>query len=90
MSGKESRVGRDPVEGIGSLAREPDNQERGDFESPNSGVAGSSGMQSNSCHQVSLSGQMQEGGSDAVSSCTCGKKTTDSLTDSYGKKAEKG
>ncbi len=28
MSRKESRVGGDPVEGTGSPAREPDNQER--------------------------------------------------------------
>ncbi len=46
MSGKESRVGSDPMEGAGNLARELDNQEReGILESPNSGVAGSSDVQ---------------------------------------------
>ncbi len=52
MSGKESRVGGDPLEGTGNLAGEPDNQEReGILESQNSEVSGSSGVQSNSGHQ---------------------------------------
>ncbi len=46
MSGKESRVGGDPVEGIGSLAREPDNQEREEMlEVPNFEATGCSDIQ---------------------------------------------
>ncbi len=69
------------MESTGSPAREPDNQERqGILESPNSKVAGGSGVQSNPSHQASVSGQKQDGGSDVVSSRTR-KKTTVSLTE---------
>ena len=83
MSGKESRKEGDSLEGTGNLAQEPDNQEsEGIPESPNSGMAGSSGTQLSSSHQASVHGQEQEGVSRTVSSHLRSKKTTISLTDS--------
>ncbi len=89
MSRKESKVGGDPVEGTGSPAQEPDDQEREEvFEFPNSEMGRESDVRSTSDRQASVSRQKQGCGSGAISSRTH-KKMTYSLTDGQRRMAQK-
>ncbi len=77
------------MQGTGSPAREPDDQEREEMsESPNSEAEREYDLQSTSDRQASVSGQKQGHGSGAVSSHTR-KKTTYSLTDGQRGMAQK-